>query len=80
MIKAIIFRNEISQKAELTYNELFLEVSKVASALKKSGVRPGDAVVGLLPNIPESIVAMLATASLGATWSIAHPVRCQNSS
>ena len=54
--KAIIFRNETSQKAELTYNELFLEVSKVASALKKSGVGPGDTVVGLLPNIPESIV------------------------
>ena len=71
--KAIIFRNEISQKAELTYNELFLEVSKVASALKKSGVGPGDAVVGLLPNIPESIVAMLATASLGATWSCCSP-------
>ena len=71
--KAIIFKNETSYTVELTYCELFKEVTKVASALKRSGIGPGDKVVGFLPNIPESVIAMLATASLGATWSSCSP-------
>jgi acetoacetyl-CoA synthetase len=49
------------------------EVSRVAAALEKAGVEPGDRVVGFMPNMPESIIAMLAAASLGATWSSCSP-------
>ena len=66
---ALIFRGEDQVRRTLTYNELYLETAKVASALKKAGIKPGDRVVGFIPNMPEAIIAMLAAASIGATWS-----------
>ena len=66
---AIIYWSEDVQRRELTYAELYRQVACVAAALRNMGVTAGDRVVGLLPNIPEAIVAMLATASLGATWA-----------
>lgn len=66
---AIIFINENSERVELTFKQLTQQVAQVAKFLQSSGVGKGDRVAGYLPNRPETVVAMLATASLGATWS-----------
>ncbi|MGK2881607.1 MAG: AMP-binding protein, partial [Mycobacterium sp.] len=58
---------------ELTWGELGAEVAALAATLGNLGVRPGDRVAAYLPNVPEAVVAMLATTSLGATWSSAAP-------
>ncbi|WP_092405572.1 acetoacetate--CoA ligase [Dokdonella immobilis] len=70
---AIVFRNEWGQRRQLTYAELHVEVARVADGLKRAGVGTGDRVAGFLPNIPETIIAMLATTSLGAIWSSCSP-------
>jgi len=57
----------------MTYAELYDEVARVAKSLKKAGVRTGDRVAGFMPNMPETIVAMLAATSLGAAWSSCSP-------
>ena len=57
----------------LTYNQLYNEVTQTAAALKAMGVVAGDRVVGFVPNMPESIIAMLAATSLGAIWSSCSP-------
>lgn len=71
--RALVFWNENGFQRSLTYAELHQQVSCVAQALRASGVRPGDRVAGYLPNLPEAVVAMLATASLGAIWSSCSP-------
>ena len=53
---------------QMTFGELRQKVGLYASALKKMGIKKGDIVAGYLPNCPEAIVAMAATASLGAIW------------
>lgn len=70
---AIIFRNEWGHERELTYAQLHSEVGRLAHALKSAGVGVGDRVAGFMPNIPETIIAMLAATSLGATWSSCSP-------
>ena len=70
---AIIFYGEDRIRRELSYSTLFSEVSAVAAALKSLGVTTGDRVVGFMPNLPETIIAMLAATSLGATWSSCSP-------
>ncbi|WP_419656440.1 AcsA5: acetyl-coenzyme A synthetase (acetate--CoA ligase) [Desulfosarcina variabilis str. Montpellier] len=70
---AIIFYGEDRIRRELSYNALFSEVSAVAAALKSLGVTTGDRVAGFMPNLPETIIAMLAATSLGATWSSCSP-------
>ena len=70
---ALIARNEWGHAREFTYAELHEEVGKLAHALRASGVTAGDRVAGFLPNIPETVIAMLATASLGAVWSSCSP-------
>ena len=70
---ALVFRGEDKIRRTLTYNELYNETSKVAGALKAAGIQPGDRVVGFVPNMPESIIAMLAAASIGAVWSSCSP-------
>ena len=62
----IIFRGEDRVKRSMTFKSLFEQVSQCAAALKELGVQKGDRVAGYLPNMPETIVAMLATTSLGA--------------
>jgi acetoacetyl-CoA synthetase len=57
----------------LSYGELRGEVARVAAGLRELGVRRGDRVAGLLPNIPEAVIALLATASIGAIWSCCAP-------
>ncbi|MBF0201821.1 MAG: acetoacetate--CoA ligase [Desulfamplus sp.] len=70
---ALVFRGEDSVRITLTYNELYMETAKVASALRSMGIVPGDRIVGFMPNMPESIIAMLAAASVGAVWSSCSP-------
>ncbi len=70
---AIIFCGENGDRRALTYAELYRAVAGVAAALRAHGIVPGDRVAGFLPNIPESIVAMLATTSIGAIWSSCSP-------
>lgn len=70
---AIIFCGENGQKQTLTYRALYQQVAKLAHALKKIGVQPHDRVAGFLPNLPQTIIAMLATTSLGAIWSSCSP-------
>jgi acetoacetyl-CoA synthetase len=70
---AIVFRNDRGSRREVSYLELHEEVARVAAGLKEAGVVSGDRVAGYLPNLPEAMIAMLATASLGATWSSCSP-------
>lgn len=70
---ALIFKGEGQPLRRLTYDALYRAVARTAAALKAAGVTSGDRVVGFLPNMPEAIIAMLAAASLGATWSSCSP-------
>lgn len=70
---ALIFRGEDDVRRTLTYKKLYDEVAKTAASLKKFGIRKGDRIVGFVPNMPESIIAMLAATSLGAIWSSCSP-------
>ncbi|MFH1153260.1 MAG: acetoacetate--CoA ligase [Pseudomonadota bacterium] len=70
---ALVFRGEDKVRRTLTYNQLYSEVAKVAASLRTMGIKPGDRVVGFVPNMPESIIAMLAATSLGAVWSSCSP-------
>jgi len=70
---ALIFRGEDLVRRTLTYNQLYDQVAKTAASLKAMGITKGDRVVGFVPNMPESIIAMLAATSLGAIWSSCSP-------
>ncbi len=70
---ALVFWNERGRQRALTYRELGAEVRAAADALRRHGIGPGDRVAGFLPNLPETVIAMLATASLGAIWSSCSP-------
>jgi len=70
---AILHASELRDLDELSWGELRTQVASVAAALRDLGVEPGDRVVAYLPNIPEAIVAFLATASIGAIWSSCSP-------
>ncbi len=70
---AILFRSEDQLEYQLSYDELYAQVCAVAYWLKQSGVEAGDRVAGYLPNMPETVVAMLATTSLGAVWTSTSP-------
>ncbi|PJZ29234.1 acetoacetate--CoA ligase [Leptospira kmetyi] len=70
---ALIYRGEDGSRREISYAELRSYVGAVAQDLKKRGVVPGDRVAGLMPNVPETVIAMLATTSIGAIWSSCSP-------
>jgi len=70
---AIKFKSEDRPVREISYHELFKEVEKVSHSLRNLGVRKGDRVAGFIPNIPEAVIAMLATSSIGAIWSSSSP-------
>ena len=70
---ALVFRNERGTRRVLSYRELRAEVARVAAGLRAAGVEAGDRVAGFLPNLPETAIAMLASASLGAIWSSCSP-------
>jgi acetoacetyl-CoA synthetase len=66
---AFIFRGETQKSANMTYDELYRSVARLARALRRIGVKPGDRVAAYMPNLIETAVAMLATTSVGAVWS-----------
>jgi acetoacetyl-CoA synthetase len=70
---AIIGTGEGRETSRLSYRELFDQVARLAHALREAGVEPGDRVAGLMPNLPETVIAMLASVSLGAVWSSCSP-------
>ena len=70
---AIIFDSERGRAGSLSYGQLAQQVARVARGLRGLGVGRGDRVAALLPNVPEAVVGLLATASLGAIWSSCSP-------
>jgi acetoacetyl-CoA synthetase len=70
---AIILRGENGYTRTFSFLELYQETHRVAEGLKRLGVTKGDRIGAFMPNIPETIIAMLAAASLGAIWSSTSP-------
>jgi len=68
---AIVFQGEDKLQRRMSHVTLYSEVARLAAALRNAGVGPGDRVAAYMPNMPETIIAMLATASLGAIFSSA---------
>lgn len=71
--EAIIFRGEDKVERRLTWGDLHALVSKLQQFMLAEGVKPGDRIAGMMPNIPEAIALMLAASSLGAVWSSCSP-------
>ena len=70
---ALVFRGEDKRTDRMTFAQLAALVSRLQQALKALGVEVGDRVAGMMPNLPETIAAMLATTSIGAVWSSCSP-------
>ena len=70
---AIVYASELGREGSLTWAELEGQVAELAAGLRALGVERGDRVVAYMPNIPETVVALLAVASIGAIWSSAAP-------
>jgi acetoacetyl-CoA synthetase len=71
---AIVFRGEhMHASRTISRDELIAQAAAFAAALRERGVGPGDRVVGFMPNLPETIIAMLGAASVGAIWSSCSP-------
>lgn len=72
-VPAIVSENELGEVRELSWPELKRQVASLALALRAHGVERGDRVAAYLPNVPETVVAFLACASIGAIWSVCAP-------
>ncbi|MGD0713193.1 MAG: acetoacetate--CoA ligase [Gaiellaceae bacterium] len=70
---AVVSRSQTRDSVELTFTEFRDQVARARAGLARLGVGPGDRVVAYLPNIPETLVAFAATASLGAVWASCAP-------
>ena len=70
---ALRFFGEDKVFKEISYNELYEQTSKIASYFISIGIKAGDKVAGYIPNLPETVICMLATTSLGAIWSSCSP-------
>jgi acetoacetyl-CoA synthetase len=70
---AIISWDESGRRSAISFRELRAETGRIAAGLRALGIGPGDRVVGYMPNVPETVIAMLATASVGAIWSSCSP-------
>jgi acetoacetyl-CoA synthetase len=70
---AVIFESEAGRAGRLSYAELTEQVARAQAGLRRLGVGQGDRVAGYLPNCPEALIALLATASLGAIWTACSP-------
>jgi acetoacetyl-CoA synthetase len=70
---ALISLLENGTRTETSFDELYAQVAAIAAALKARGVEPGDRVAGFMPNVTETVVAMLAATSLGAVWTSCSP-------
>ena len=67
--QAFIFRGEAHKRLTMTYAELYTTVARLARSLRDLGLKPGDRVAAYMPNVMETAIAMLASTSIGATWS-----------
>jgi acetoacetyl-CoA synthetase len=70
---ALLFAGEDRPLGTWSWGELHAQTARIAAGLRRMGVRPGDRVAAYMPNVPETMAAFLACASLGATWSSAAP-------
>ena len=70
---AMVFKGEASDPVRITYRELYDEVARVRHSLEELGIKSGDRVAGFMPNMIETVVAMLAATSMGAIWSSCSP-------
>jgi acetoacetyl-CoA synthetase len=70
---AVVAQSQTRARRELTFRDLRASVARARAGLQRLGVGPGDRVVAYLPNIPETLVAFIATASLGAVWAACAP-------
>ncbi|MEU3743221.1 acetoacetate--CoA ligase [Streptomyces sp. NPDC032198] len=70
---ALLHVDETHEPATVTWGELRRQVGSLAAELRTLGVRPGDRVSGYVPNIPQAVVALLATAAVGAVWTSCAP-------
>ncbi|MEE9190392.1 MAG: acetoacetate--CoA ligase, partial [Candidatus Neomarinimicrobiota bacterium] len=70
---ALIFQGEGLSPISLTYKDLHDKVRNVSQGLRALGVEPGDRIVGFMPNLPETVIAMLAATAIGAIWSSCSP-------
>ncbi|MBE0620334.1 MAG: acetoacetate--CoA ligase [Burkholderiales bacterium] len=70
---AMVFWGEDKVEQRLSHAQLYADVSRLSQALRAAGVQAGDRVVGYMPNLPQTIMAMLAAASIGAIWSSCSP-------
>ena len=64
---------ETGERRSLTFDGLYIETQKLAAAMRQHGINPGDRVAGFMPNIIETVIAMLATTSIGAVWTSCSP-------
>lgn len=65
---ALIFRGENNVRTSISHRELYRQVVSLAEALRKEGIKPGDTVAAYMPNMPQTVIAMLAAAAIGAIW------------
>ena len=70
---ALSFKGETQAIVCITYAELYDKVARLALSLRNLGIKPGDRIVGFMPNMIETVIAMLAAASVGAIWSSCSP-------
>ncbi|MFQ5849904.1 MAG: acetoacetate--CoA ligase [Candidatus Binatia bacterium] len=70
---ALVFWGEDKRKARLSYAGLWDQVARLAHAMRDAGVTVGDRVAGFMPNVPATVIAMLASTSMGAIWSSCSP-------
>ncbi|HUV43584.1 MAG TPA: acetoacetate--CoA ligase [Dehalococcoidales bacterium] len=70
---ALVFKGEAQEAVRITYAELYDSVARLARSLRQMGIKPGDRIAGFMPNMIETVVAMLASTSIGAVWSSCSP-------
>ncbi|MEA3241255.1 MAG: acetoacetate--CoA ligase [Pseudomonadota bacterium] len=70
---AMVFKGEQQEAVRITYAELYDQVARLAKSLRDMGVTAGDRISGFVPNMMETVIAMLATTSIGAIWSSCSP-------
>jgi len=70
---AMIFRGENKVRRVLSFADVYDTVSRLAQALRRAGVRPGDRVAGIVSNMPEAVIGMMATSAVGGIWSSCSP-------
>ena len=71
--EAILFKSETGETRRLSHDQLYASVARLAATLRAEGIKPGDRVAAYMPNLPETVIGMLAATSVGAIWSSCSP-------